>query len=71
MEVGDELVIPLNSNNASALQGSNATRCGAATRFVTVADRFGVTVWNSSEDWNPIHRKSVTSLAAPSMWPSL
>ncbi len=53
IEVGDELVIPLNGGGASAGQQRYTVRRGDS--FVTVADRFGVTV-EQLQDWNDASR---------------
>ena len=53
IEVGDELVVPLNASSANAGQQRYTVRRGDS--FVTVADRYGVTV-EQLQDWNETDR---------------
>ena len=53
IEVGDELVVPLNSSGSSGGQQRYTVHRGDS--FVTVADRYGVTV-EQLQDWNNISR---------------
>jgi len=53
IEVGDELVVPLNARSANGGQQRYTVRRGDS--FVTVADRYGVTV-EQLQDWNNTER---------------